>query len=330
MNAQNGSKTADWPSVSSWSMPLITSLVEDARALRIETKRGPLGELLIDCGANVPGGIEVGRRIAEICLGGLGTVAIQGGAIDTSAPISVAVHSTNPVLACLGSQYAGWSLSADEGGQKYYVLGSGPGRAVGSREPLFEELGYRDESSHACLVLETDQAPPEAVVKEVAESCKVDPRDLTFIYAPTSSLAGNVQVVARVLEVALHKAHELHFPLENILDGVGLAPICPPAPEFVQAMGRTNDAIIFGGRVQLYVTGPASDAKDLAEKLPSGTSKDYGTPFAKIFERVNGDFYAIDPMLFSPAMVSVTAMETGETFVGGKIDDIALGQSFSS
>lgn len=329
-SAVMGSISASWPSVSAWTLPLVTSLVEDARALRIETKRGSLGELLIDCGGNVPGGIEVGRRIAEICLGGLGHVSLQGGDLRSGWPISVSVHTNNPVLACLGSQYAGWSLSSDEGGENYYVLGSGPGRAMGSSEPLFEELAYRDKGDSACLVLETDKAPPPSIVKEVADACDVSPDRLTFVYAPTSSLAGNVQVVARVLEVALHKAHELKFPLERIIDGYGIAPLSPPHPEFIQAMGRTNDAIIFGGRVQLYVSGPASDAKDLAVNLPSGTSKDYGTPFAEIFGRVNGDFYAIDPMLFSPAMVTVTSVDSGETYIGGKIDDIALRKSFAS
>ena len=80
----------------------------------------------------------------------------------------------------------------------------------------------------------------------------MSPSALTVIYAPTQSLAGGAQVVARVLEVALHKAHELKFPLERIVDGMGAAPLSPPHPDFVTAMGRTNDAIIYGGRVQLY------------------------------------------------------------------------------
>ena len=57
---------------------------------------------------------------------------------------------------------------------------------------------------------------------------------LTFIYAPTRSLAGSVQVVARVLEVALHKAHELKFPLSRIVDGIATAPLSPPHPDFVR------------------------------------------------------------------------------------------------
>ncbi len=137
-----------------------------------------------------------------------------------------------------------------------------------------------------------------------------------------------MQVVARVLEVALHKAHALHFPLERILDGMGAAPFAPPHPDFVTAMGRTNDAIIFGGRVQLFVSGPAADAKALAEALPASASRDYGRPFAEIFASVKGDFYAIDPMLFSTAEAQVTAVETGETFRGGRLDPDLLDVSF--
>ena len=150
----------------------------------------------------------------------------------------------------------------------------------------------------------------------MAKACKLPPERLTFIYAPTSSLAGTVQIAARCLEVALHKAHELHFPLDHIIDGIATAPLPPPAPSFVEAMGRTNDAIIYGGRVQLFVSGDEKEAKALAEQLPSLKSKDYGKPFADIFAAVKGDFYAIDRMLFSPAMVTVTALKIGRELRG--------------
>ena len=58
-------------------------------------------------------------------------------------------------------------------------------------------------------------------------------------------------------------------------------------------------------------------------------SKDYGKPFADIFAAVKGDFYAIDRMLFSPAMVTVTSLKTGESFEGGHIDDAVLSRSFA-
>ena len=326
----SATRHTEWPSVNAKVAPLVHALIDDASALRVEVTTGSLGECRVDCGVRATGGIEAGRRIAEICLGGLGRVALEITNTDSAWPFMVTVHTSQPVLACLGSQYAGWSLSAkDDNGKKYSVLGSGPARAIGSSEKLFDELGYRDKAASACLVLEADRPPPPALVEKVAEACKLPPERLTFIYAPTSSLAGTVQIAARCLEVALHKAHELHFPLDRIVDGIATAPLPPPAPDFAAAMGRTNDAIIYGGRAQLYVSGDAKAAKELAENLPSLRSKDYGKPFADIFAAVKGDFYAIDRMLFSPAKVTVTALKTGESFEAGHIDTAVLSRSFA-
>ena len=319
-----------WASVNAKAEPLVKALIADADALRVDVSEGTLGECRIDCGVNAVGGLEAGRRIAEICLGGLGSVSLAATDLDNSWPFVVTVHTSQPVLACLGSQYAGWSLSVEDSkGKKYSVLGSGPARAIGSSEKLFDELGYRDHAPSAVLVLEADGPPPPALVEKVAEACKLKPKRLTFVYAPTSSLAGTVQIAARCLEVALHKAHELHFPLDAIIDGIATAPLPPPAPGFVAAMGRTNDAIIYGGRAQLFVSSGADEAKTLAETLPSLKSKDYGRPFADIFAAVKGDFYAIDRSLFSPAMVTVTSLKTGESFEGGRIDTAVLSRSFA-
>lgn len=317
------------PSINTLVAPLVQDLIDNADALRVEVSKGSLGETLIDCGVKAIGGLEAGRRLSEICLGGLGQVTFE--TIDTEGPwpFMVTIHTSQPVIACLGSQYAGWALSAEENGKKFNVLGSGPARAMGSSEKLFDELGYRDKAKTAALVIEADKAPPAAMVETIAEACKIKPKDLTILYAPTSSLAGTVQIAARCLEVALHKAHELHFPLDDIVDGIATVPVPPPAPGFVEAMGRTNDAIIYAGRIQLYVTGEVDAAKKLAEELPSANSKDYGKPFAEIFAAVKGDFYQIDPMLFSPAKVTVTSLKTGESFQSGKIDDAVLKRSFA-
>jgi methenyltetrahydromethanopterin cyclohydrolase len=262
-------------------------------------------------------------------MGGLGAITLELSAAAPNWPATLVSRSSNPVIACLASQYAGWRLSHGEGADKFFALGSGPARALARREPLFEQLGYADKADSATLVLESATPPPPAIVAKVAQDCGVDPGSLTFIYAPTQSLAGSVQVVARSLEVALHKALELGFPLDHIVDGVGAAPLCPPHPDFVIAMGRTNDAIIYAGQVHLFVTGPADAARSLAERLPSGGSRDYGRPFADIFKRVKGDFYAIDPMLFSPASVIVTAIEIGASFRAGAVNLSLLDASFA-
>ena len=309
--------------------PVVQALIDNAAALRVGVSKGSLGECRVDCGVKAVGGLEAGRIMSEICLAGLGQVSLQAATPDSSYPFLVTVHTSQPVLACLGSQYAGWSLSAKDGDNKYSVLGSGPARAMGSSEKLFEELGYRDKAESACLVLEAEGPPPAALVDEVAKACNLAPERLTFVYAPTSSLAGTVQIAARCLEVALHKSHELHFDLSHIIDGIATVPLPPPSPDFIKAMGRTNDAIIYGGRVQLFVSGGAKEARKLAEELPALKSKDYGKPFANLFAAVKGDFYAIDPMLFSPAMVTVTALKTGESFKAGHIDTAVLSRSFA-
>lgn len=311
-------------SVNKLTQPLVKTLLNSADKLRIAVHQLENGCTIVDAGIDVPGGIEAGRLITEICLGGMGNVTLSHSPYTRQWPLTVNVHTGNPVLACLGSQYAGWSLSHE----KYYALGSGPARAVYAKEELFAELGYRDPAEETVLVIENDKIPPLAIVEKVAAACQVEPSRLTIIVTPTSSLAGCVQVVGRVLEVAMHKAHELHFPLDDIVDGSGSAPVCPPHPDFMQAMGRTNDAILFAGQVHLFVKGSDEAAKQLANELPSSTSKDYGKPFAQVFKEYDYDFFKIDGMLFSPASVIVTALESGKSYHAGQLDEALLNKSF--
>jgi methenyltetrahydromethanopterin cyclohydrolase len=314
----------DWPSVARSVAPLVRRLIDDAVALRVGLARTPEGSTIVDAGINHPGGLEAGLLVTEICMGGLGKASLQPAWAFTNWPWAINVHAANPVLACLGSQYAGWSLGFGD----FYALGSGPGRALAAREELFAELGYKDEGDSACLVLEVDKAPPSELIEKVTRDCDIVPKNLTLVLTPTTSLAGNLQVVGRVLEVALHKAHELGFPLERIVDGMGSAPVPPPANNFLAGMGRTNDAIIYGGTVHLFVTGPDEDARQLAADLPSSSSRDYGKPFEETFKAYKGDFYAIDRMLFSPARAIVSATDSGRTFQAGRVDEALINTSF--
>jgi methenyltetrahydromethanopterin cyclohydrolase len=315
------------PSVNARAARLVEDLVANAQALRCTVSIGEAGERRIDLGAAVPGGLEAGRRLGEICMGGLGTVTLSAATGLERWPLGVVVHATNPVIACLGSQYAGWTIEDKAAG--FYALGSGPARALARVEELYKELGYVDHFNKAALVLEGDKPPPSSVARKVAAACGISPSDLTILYAPTGSLAGTVQIAARVLEVGLHKTHALHFPLENVIDGFGVAPLAPPVRNFGKSMGRTNDAIIYGGRIQLFVRGSDAEAKKLADALPSSSCSVYGKPFADIFAAVKGDFYKIDPMLFSPAAVAVSNLDTGATFRAGKLAPEIVDASFS-
>ena len=115
----------------------------------------------------------------------------------------------------------------------------------------------------------------------------------------------------------------------KVIDGFGSAPLPPPAPDFLIGMGRTNDAILYGGLVHLYVDTPNDDAEELAKRLPSSTSKDYGKPFADIFKEYKYDFYQIDKMLFSPAKVIVSSLKTGKSYTSGNIDLSLMDNSFN-
>lgn len=307
-------------SVNRMARPLVERLLHDADALGLRVRRDESGVHIVDAGIEAPGSIEAGLRVGEICMGGLGRVHLRSGNDAEGWPTWLDVRSSQPVLACLGSQYAGWSLSAtkeETGGKKFFSLGSGPARALAVKEKLFAELDYRDKAECGVLVLEVDRAPPKIVIDKLMRDCNLAADALTLILTPTTSLAGTTQVVARVLEVALHKSHELGFALANIVDGAGTAPLPSPSADGVEAMGRTNDSILYGGRVHLTVRGDDQAARELARALPSRNSRDHGRSFAHIFKEVEYDFYKIDGALFAPAEVWVSNIDSGNTWHGG-------------
>lgn len=315
-------------SVNKKSQVLVKDLIENHNYYRVNVEKGHNQCTIIDAGVNALGNMESGRVISEICLGGLGRVHILNTLQNNEWPLTVHVNTNDPVIACLGSQYAGWSLSSKEENSKFNALGSGPARALALKEPLFDDIKYSDKSDKTCIVMEVDSYPPNDIIEKIANDCKVDAKNLTIIITPTSSIAGNIQVVSRVLEVALHKAHELKFPMSEIIEGFGSSPIPPTSPDFLTAMGRTNDAIIFAGITQLLVKTTDDQAEELCHKMPSSTSKDYGKPFANIFKDYEYDFFKIDANLFSPSKVIISNMATGNTFVSGKIDNDLMKKSF--
>ncbi|TNC72261.1 methenyltetrahydromethanopterin cyclohydrolase [Rubellimicrobium roseum] len=293
---------------------LADAMIAESRALRLGVARGPAGEVLVDCGHRQPGSFEAGLHLARIALSGLGEVALVP-SCDSLLPWSVLVRTSQPWLACLGSQYAGWHLSGPDGVSR---MGSGPARALARREPIFEELPHRETADRAVLVLEGDTPPADAT--DVARACALAPDRVTLLHAPTGSPAGMVQIASRVLECAVQKARGLAFPMEDIQDAMGCGPVGLPHPDTRLAMGRANDAIIYAGRAHLLVTGEAGRARELARALPSCTASDWGRSFAEVFASVDGNFAHIDAGLFSPAEILVTALKTGETFTAGRAE----------
>jgi methenyltetrahydromethanopterin cyclohydrolase len=304
---------------------LADRLATEAEAARVAVTTLPNGTRLIDCGARAPGGYEAGRSFAEIGMAGLGTVAYAPLVIDGRWLPGLTVTTDRPAVACLAAQYAGWRVDRDG----YFAMGSGPGRALIRAEELYDDLDWDEHASAAVLCLETREPPPAEVADFVAERAGVPPSALTLVMAPTASVAGGVQIAARVVETALHKLHELEFDVRRVVSGFGSCPLPPVAADDMAAIGRTNDAVLYGGQVHLTVQVDDDDALGaLVERLPASASSDYGEPFGTVLKEANYDFYEIDPLLFSPAQIRLTSAVSGRSFEAGAVNLEVLERSF--
>ncbi len=300
---------------------LADAMVEEAALLRVRSYILRNGARVIDAGIETDGGYGAGIAISEICMGGVSEVSYTTVQLAARTWPGVLVSTDHPAVSCMASQYAGWAISVD----KFFAMGSGPLRAHARVEKeLFEKLVYAEEAEHGVLVLEGRTLPDDAVVAWVAEKARLEPARLTFVIAPTASLAGGVQISARILETGLHKMETLGFDVRRVVSGYGVAPIPPVAKNDLKAIGRTNDCILYGGQARFTVRAGDDELAELAPKVPATASRDYGTPFYEIFQRYEGDFYKIDPLLFSPAEVWLTSAETGRTFHAGHLNPETL------
>jgi methenyltetrahydromethanopterin cyclohydrolase len=303
---------------------LIEALSAHAQERRVAVSSIEGGGRFFDCGITARGGLLAGVELARICLGDLAKVSIVPGDIRGRILPLVQVATDHPVQACLASQYAGWALKDDA----FFALGSGPMRAAAGSEAIYDVIGFRESAEAVAGVIETRKPPTPAIVAKIAAACRVQPAQVTLLAAPTASLAGGVQIVARSVETALHKLAELRFDLSRLVSAYGTAPLPPVARNDFEAIGRTNDAVLYGARVVLLVTGDDASLAAIGHQIPSSASPDHGEPFAAIFARYNHDFYAVDPHLFSPAEVVFQNVETGCVHAFGRIDPDVLARSF--
>jgi methenyltetrahydromethanopterin cyclohydrolase len=294
-----------------------------ASSLGLEVSSLACGARLIDAGVIAPGSHEGGRLFAEACLGGLARAAIAPCRLGPAVLPQVLIQVDLPLVACMGSQYAGWQIKSG----KFFAMGSGPARALSGVEPLFESYGMRTRADRSVLLLEAAELPPSEAADTIASRCGIPASALTLIAASTGSLAGATQIAARSVETALHKLMEIGFDLECIISGSGSCPIAPGSPDTLVAIGRTNDAVLYGASVSLWVRTEDSAIEAVLDRVPSSASKEHGRLFHELM-REHGDFYSIDPMLFSPARVTFINSATGRVFSAGDPDEAMLMRSF--
>ncbi|WEU40552.1 MAG: methenyltetrahydromethanopterin cyclohydrolase [Candidatus Odinarchaeum yellowstonii] len=312
-------------SVNAKAFELVARMLAGKERLNISVQN-IAGSTVIDCGVHSEGSLEAGLLVSKICMGGFAEVCFFNNTAFENQ-LFIKVSSSNPVLACLGSQYAGWRIKMND----FHAMASGPARALSRVEKeLYERIQYEDKYHKAVIFLETDKIPPVNVVEYISGKCGINARNLYIIVARTSSLVGSVQISARVLETALHRLLYLDFPLNKIIEGEGVCPVPPVAASDKFAMGVTNDAIIFMGEVHFLVERLDDKLiEEVIEKTVSCSSKVYGKPFIEILEAVGFDFYKISPELFSPAKISIANRESGRVFEAGDLNWEAYKKSVS-
>jgi methenyltetrahydromethanopterin cyclohydrolase len=305
-------------SVNKRAIDIVERMIEEKEEIGIEVLTLGDGATVIDAGVRAPGGMRAGKLFSEACLGGLGEVSL-----GKEKRLQVHVFVDRPAIACMGSQFAGWMVKVGE----YFAMASGPARAKARQEKIFDELGYRDDFNGALIALETRKLPDERVADFISEKCGISPKDLYILVAPTASIVGSIQISARVVETGVHKLHEVGFDIHKIISGSGSAPVAPVAKNDLEAMGKTNDCILYGGRTEYFVAAEDSEVEKVIASVPSSSSTDYGAPFLEVFERYDRDFYKVDPKLFSPAEVRINNVKTGKIFHAGYVNEEVLRKS---
>jgi methenyltetrahydromethanopterin cyclohydrolase len=311
-------------SVNESALEIVSDILDSREDLRCRIAEQSNGCMVIDAGVETQGSTELGRLIAEVSMGGLAAVRMSRMTIGDLDLPAVIVGTDQPVIATLGSQYSGWTIRVG----KFSAMGSGPARALARVErSLYEEIGYEDKHSSGVVILETRSMPTAEVTQYIADKCEISPSDLTCIVVPTASEAGSAQISARVVEVGVHKMRALGLDLSNIRRGYGVAPIAPVMKNDNRAMGATNDCILYGGRTFFFLRENDAGFGKRVEEIPSCCSGQHGQPFYELFESVGFDFYKVDPLLFSPAEVTISHVESRTVYKAGSLNPQILKKS---
>jgi len=308
--------------INEMSFKLFVSAIESAKDLDIQVI-DVADTKVLEFAVARKGTQQAGVILAEICMGGLAKVEYIDSSGDLNLP-QIKVETSMPIKSCIGSQYAGWPFSHE----KFFAMCSGPMRMSRGKEEILTQYELHQAATVAVGVMEANEIPGAEVIELIAQQCGVKTRDLNLCIARTASNPGSIQVVARSVETAMHKLHELKFDLSTIVHGVATAPIPPIPGDDMTAVGWTNDSMLYGAKVELVVDTDDAAIESILDQIPSSSSSEFGTPFLEIFNRYEKDFYKIDKMLFSPAEIVIRNKKTSREFTAGKIRNDILKTSF--
>jgi len=314
-------------SVNEMGSYVIEEMLDWSEDLNTEVTKLKNGATIIDCGVKKDGGYEAGLYLARLCLADLADLQYTTFDLKGLKWPAIQIATDNPVIACMASQYAGWRISVGD----YFGMVSGPARALALKpRELYEGIGYEDDFQAAVLFIESNKLPDERVVEYIAKQCSVDPENVMIAVAPTASIAGSVQISARILETGIHKFKSIGFDINCIKSGYGVAPIAPVVGNDVQCMGSSNDCVIYCGETNYTVcfNGELAELEELVKKVPSTNSHNFGKPLYQTFKETDFDFLKVNEDIFAPARLTVNDLNSKKTISSGGIYPEILFQSF--
>ena len=315
-------------SINREAMKIVRTVLAEPEALGVVVSRLTNGATVIDMGQHAPGGWLAAKYYTLVTLGGLGDVSYEPFMLGDRMLPAVRIAVDRPLEACVASQIAGWRL--DPLGTPHAAIGAGPARTLNRADPdkYVKMIGYYDDADETVVAIQTARPITADIADTVAQACQLKPENVYILVAPNASLVCAVQVSARIIEQTLHRLPEEDFDIKAVRYAQGYCVVPPLAADETVAMGRINDALLYGGASTLYVESTDAAVAEVVQRITSSASPAYGRPFLEIFNDAGQDFYQIPLDLHSPAAVTINNLSTGHTFSAGAINYDVLKQSF--
>lgn len=296
------------------AMRLVQQLLADPSFYKIQVITVD-GATVIDCGVGVLGSQQAGLLFSRIAMGGMGCVQLGWQKLEEELWPVVQVRTDHPSAACLGCQHTNWIIEKGS----FNATAFGPGWLLSQLED--------EHSEYAILCMEGRELPSPEVVSWVARHCHVDNESIYILIAPTASIVGSIQMASRSMETGLYKMQNMGYPVQRVISSQGTCFLSPASRDDRQALGRTNDAIIYGSISHYTIDDTTDSLQAILNQIPSSSAADYGQLFGLLFQRY-GNFYNIDSNLFGPSAVSLSSTQSGEVLKSGHLRPDLLQASF--
>ena len=311
------------------AMEIISPILDDPERYGARLTRSAGGATIVDLGVAASGSWLGAKLWVEAAHGGMAEFTYGRMRVKDMELPTAEVIIDNPMLSVIACESGAWKL----GEGQFVPIGSGPARAKARADRFAKRVEYSDPSPDVVLQLQMKQLPTDETLQFVADACGISQSHLVAMVAPSASLVGGVQVTSRSFEQAMISlGRNTNFDLSTIVYGYGSAPIPPVVDDEVLAMGRINDALVYGSSTGLWLRHPDDDevrrtAESMAFSARAGD--DYGQSYADIYDTYGRSLFNIPARLDSPAHVTLTNILTGSVFSAGKIDEDRLYRTFT-